>query len=457
MIQVRKVGRAGPNPRIAIADDAGLIYSDDWRNGWLSGFKGIGCDVQVTNVAALRRAQPTGGIYSVRGSMQPKMLAQNILAWRPDLLWCHHGRAACNEAFLAEFRKRGIPTAVYLCDEPYETGETARYSPRFDFVFTMDPCTIGAHLLSRPRERRRGVFYLPACADTDLFRRPERIYDSASRPIPAFFLGNPTLKPRESYLRAIEKLVDGADIRYWPDKQRPVAKGHPKWIPASDHPKWYSSCRVGLNIHRDPGITAECFTKRVVHRVKGMEIPSGLSLCKVPPAGQGGTGFWNDANLPASHINPRFFEFAASGTLVVSDNHRSELDRLFPFVPQAQDVEHFVELVLYYLNHPAEAEEIGKTCSELVSRLHSYRHRATEVLIRVGLTELLRGDLRSYLAAHQDFLTPQDWQPLGGRSPSARTGPCERWSPASGLLSMRTSGSPSREDSLAVPNPWRSW
>lgn len=451
----RLVGRSGP-PRIVIADDAGLIYSDDWRNGWLSGFKSLGCDVRTINIAGLRQ-QVVRGPYSARGGKLPKALATNIVRMEPDLVWCHHGRAASSDlSFLAELRKHGIRTAVYLCDEPYEIGETARYSPHFDFVFTMDPCTIETHLQARELPRRRNVFYLPPCADTDLF-----VYrDYAGRSIPAFFLGNPTLIPREPYLRAVEKLVDGADIRYWPQsnagRKVPVSKGHKLWIPAQDHPKWYANTVVGLNVHRHPGITRECFERRVKHRHPAMSIPMGMSLCDTMPT-QEGTGFWNDANLPAGHVNPRFFEFAACGTLVVSDNHRFELDRMFPMAPQAESVEHYVELVLYYLNHRDEAEEIGRACSVQVSRRHSYRHRAAEVLIRAGLMDSVRDDVRSSLGVLEDFLSPQDWQPRGVRSLSAPTGRSERWSPAYGLSLMRTSGSPNRQDSLDAPTPWASW
>ena len=46
--------------------------------------------------------------------------------------------------------------------------------------------------------------------------------------------------------------------------------------------------------------------------------------------------------------------------------------------PQAEDPEHFYELVRYYLDHLDEAEEIGRACSFLISSRHSYRHRAAE-------------------------------------------------------------------------------
>jgi hypothetical protein len=156
------------HPRVVIADDAGLIYSDDWRRGWLAGFKAIGCKVTVFDISQLRRTVTSpyaAGPFSARGSMIASALAENIARAKPDLVWCHHGRAASNDFFLSKLRRQGIRTATYLCDEPYEVGETARYSPKFDYVFSMDWMTVETHKNARPLVRRSDVFYLPPCAD----------------------------------------------------------------------------------------------------------------------------------------------------------------------------------------------------------------------------------------------------------------------------------------------------
>lgn len=446
-----KIVEAKHVPRIVIADDAGLLYSDDWRRGWVAGFKEIGCHVTVVNISQLRRAQG-GGVFSVRGDSSAAALADQVCSSKPDLVWCHHGRAAGHDFFLSKIRRRGVRTAVYLCDEPYECGETARYSPKFDFVFTMDWCTVELHRGARPFGQRSGVFYLPSCADHNLF--PQRNY--ATRTVPAFFLGNPSLRPRSEWLRAVEIAVEGADIRYWPQNGRPVAKGHKNWINAEDHPKHYSNCIVGLNVHRHPGITKECYRTRVHGRPRNMPIPTGMVLAGKPPSVDG-TGFWNDPDIPASHVNPRFFEFASSGTVVVSDDARSELERMFPAAPRAQDPKHFVELVQYYNEHQDEAEEIGRICSVQVSRQHTYRHRAFEVLTRVGLSSHVPADRASSLGGPEDFLTPQDLGLLKATSSSAQTGRSERWSPAFGLSWTRTFGDPSRASSLDAPPIVRPW
>lgn len=435
--------------RVAIADDSRLIYSDDYRYGWVKGFQGIGCEVKVFDVSQLRQfmAYTSHGPYSAgRSGMIPKQIARDIAAWGADVMFAHHGRAASVPTFLDELNREQVRTAVYLCDEPYESGETCGYSSRFSAVFTMDWCTAEAH--KKSRDGRSGVFYLPPGVDTDHFK----LKSYHERKTTALFLGNAGLIPRKNWLKPVERLIHGAEIKFWPGRQA-VYKGHKDWISYQDHPHLYSDCIVGLNVHRDPRPTVECYKKRVLGRRKTNRFPAGITPITSPPSFEG-TGFWNEGNLPASHVNPRFLEMAACGTLVVSDNHRSELARMFPCAPQASDPEHFIELIQHYLDHPEEAQEIGSACSYRISARHSYRHRAAEVLIRLGLKESGAADLLSSLGAPEDWLTPQDLTKLAARSSSEATGPSGRWSPAYGLALISGSGSQSVSDSIDAPVPW---
>jgi spore maturation protein CgeB len=436
------VGKSGPI-KVVVADDSRLVYSDNWRNGWLTGFKQIGCDVVVVDIAKLRELQG-GGIYSTRGGNYTKGLVDNIKQQRPDLVWCYHGRAAGITSFAGVLKQAGIRTAVYLPDEPYECGESSKFSSLFDVVFTMDYCTIGIHEQARQPPNRGRTYYLPPCADVTQFCYK----DYRNREVPAFFLGNPMLIPREKFLRAVEKVVDGADIRFWPNKGIPITKFSKQWVKQEEHPLYYSTCKVGLNVHRAPGITKECFNTRVL-RSKGRHI----ALPTAPPK-EDGTGFWNDFDAPASHVNPRFFEMAACGTLVVSDNHRLELERMFPYAPRANTPEEYVALVAHYLNNLDEAETIGQACCFEIFKRHTFRHRAAEVMIRVGLMDRLPESLLLSLGEQKDWLTPQDLQLPKGKSSSERTGHCGSWNPQSGLSLTRMFGSPNLRDSLDAPIPW---
>lgn len=450
-MSTRTLGRSSPI-RVAIADDTGLLFSDDYRNGWVWGFKAMGCEVMTFDISKLRsyRRIRSGPYSSGSARGLPKMIGQNVAGWRPDLVWCHHGRAASNEQFLAMVHKYGAISAVYLCDEPYEVGETAGYSPYFKSVFTMDPCTMEAHRLSRPK--RDNVFYLPPAVNNEMFKR---VPYADRKKGGAFFLGNAGLIPRPGWLKPVENVL-GADIRYWPgvvSKIRSVNKTDKEWIPLEKHPEIYGDCYVGLNVHRHPGITNECYQKRVLHRRRHMAVPKGINLVSAPPKEEG-TGFWNDADLPSAHVCPRFFEMASCGTLVVSDDSRSELARMFPMAPRAQDPQHFLELCKYYLDRPKEAEQIGEACSYLISKRHTYRHRAAEVLIRLGLRDSGEASLVSSLGEPADWLTLQHFPSLKEMSLSAATGRSERWSPASGLSLTERSGKVSEASSLDAPTPW---
>ena len=451
-MSTRVILKPGEKVRVVIADDSRLIYSDDYRDGWRDGFESIGCDVSVVNITPLKglaRISNSSTIVSMR-SYHPKSLGKTIARMHPHIVLFHHGRMGSVDAFLAEIRKGGGRTAVYLCDEPYETGETACYSPKYDYVFTMDPCTMEVHRLSR--QNRRNVFYLPPAANVRRFQYKPYFKDGRLiRGTPAFFLGNATLIPRDKWLRPIHRTVDRADIRFW----RPTGKGHKDWIPLEAHAHHYSNCVVGLNVHRAPWMDKKCYLTRVKRRPRGIATPpAGLQIHTGSPKQGWGTGFWNEGNLPAAHWNPRFIEMGACGTLVVSDNHRTEMQREFPYVPQAEDPAHFLELVDYYIRHPGRAEEIGKACSRHILARHTYPHRAAEILIRMGFEASLPASVVSCLGRPQDWLTPQDFELLTAKSFSGQTGLSERWTPPSGSSSIRTCISQSATDSTEPPTPW---
>ncbi len=89
---------------VVLADDSALLYSDNWRQGWAVGFRGLGCRVTSVDISSLR-AFGNGGPYSTRGNTRGKVLAQQVLALRPDLVWCYHGRAASNRSFLETIKR----------------------------------------------------------------------------------------------------------------------------------------------------------------------------------------------------------------------------------------------------------------------------------------------------------------------------------------------------------------
>lgn len=428
--------------RVCIADDSSLIFSDDYRLGWPSGFASAGCSVFSVDIAYLRKIPSIrGGPYSTgRMGGIAKDLAKQIVRRDPHLVFVHHGRAAANDLFLGTLRQHGIRTAVYFCDEPYESGWTLHEGSRFDAVFTMEPATIVPHRIA---SKKPTVFYLPPAVDPSKFTARRYVDRSHS----ALFLGNGTLPPRPQYLKPVANLIPDAKIHY----MRSVGKGHRDWISIDDYPAMYADCTVGLNVHRDPTITQLCYKKYIRGR-RQKAIP-GLQLCTAPPA-KWGTGIWNPYNLPAVHVNPRFFEMAACGTCVVSDDTRAELTRMFPFAPRAKDPQHFLELVQYYLDHRKEAEEIGHACRESILKAHTWAHRAGEILIRTGLMDRRQDELSTYLGPPPAWMTPQDFNERGERSSSEATGRSVRWSPAYGKSMIAASGTSRDPNSTDWRDDW---
>lgn len=442
---MKKIGR---KLRVAIADASNLVYSDDYRNGWAWGFKQLGVDVRIFDVSMLSRLSfaPTSAYSSKGWGHQPKMLAQEVAKWGPDILVAHHGRAVAEKTFQEYMRQRRIPTAAYLCDEPYEVGETARWSTAFTYVFTIDPCTIDIHHAARGMDRN--VWYLPPGVNTDHFRYVA--YSERRNPCPALFLGNASLTPRKSYLEQIEREIEGTRILYW----ETVGKGKKdvkKWIPLRDHPVLYSSCLVGLNVHRDPAITEKCYRDRVM--LKKTRPVQGVVKCKAPPL-RWGTGFWNDCNAPSAHVNPRLFEMAAVGTCVISDADRPELARLFPSAPRARNPDEYLDYVKFFVEHPDRAEAIGRECSSLISRRHTYVHRAAEILIRAGLMDAAEVAKSMSWEEPEEWLTRQDFDAQGVVQSLVPTGVYEHFDPRSGSAAISMSGRPNGKDSLDLNVPW---
>lgn len=448
MSESPRVVREGGRPRVVVADASNLIYSDNYRDGWVKGFQAIGCSVSVVDISILARTPSfqRPSIYSSAGAGKVgKMLAQQVIALQPDLVWCHHGRAASRSEFASYLRRHGVLTAVYLCDEPYECGETARYSPAFDLVFTMDPCTIALHKAAR--SDRSGVWYLPPAADVTRFER--RKYELRTGPR-ALFLGNASLTPRPEFLRPVEQHVAGTQVLYW----QTVGKRDQKWVPIERHPELYANCLVGLDVHRSPWMNEECWKRRRLDWEQQRPAP-GFAPPRTPPE-RWGTGFWNELNLPAAHVNPRFFEMAACGTCVVSDDGRPELARMFPAAPRAATPEEYLRLVMHYVENLDDAAEVGHECASTVWRRHTYAHRAAEILHRAGLSKFIEEETSSSLGEPQDWLTTQDFDSSGVSQSSARTGAYAPFVRPTGSSSSEQSSRAKQDGSLNLSHPWLS-
>lgn len=235
-------------------------------------------------------------------------LDEKVKDFSPELLFVVHGRK-----FARRWRTRfnNYRTAVWLLDEPYEVDDTARFSPNFDTVFLNDPGTLSRH---------RNAHYLPVCYDPrSHFYRPgmERKYLSG-------FIGGYN-RQREDYLEELGKRGLLSYVIGGPWRKHSVnslcLSGN---IPATETASLYQQTRLVLNIFR------------ITHH-------------------------YNQQGTPATSLNPRVYEAAQCGALVVSER-RAELEEVCPEMPVFETADELVNIVEELSADPVKSERIRRAC-----------------------------------------------------------------------------------------------
>ena len=261
-------------------------------------------------------------------------LAEKVAGFRPDLLFVVHGRR-----FRQRWgdRFRGVRSAVWLLDEPYEVDDTERTSRGFDVVFVNDPATLRRH---------RNAHYLPVAWD------PHR-HDAGpdqDRGYAVGFVGggNPT---REAMLL---RLVRAGLLSY--------VVGGPWRSPA------LRALSLGGNV--PPERTAELYrqTRLVVNVFRDRH-------------------HFNRSRLPATSLNPRVYEALACGALVVSEE-RPELAATFPELPSFRDADGLVVAVRELLADSERRRRLLAACrGRLAAHTYTGRLRAALAVALPGRVE----------------------------------------------------------------------
>ena len=247
-------------------------------------------------------------------------LAEKVRRFAPDLLFVVHGRRFSQRwknAF-KEFR-----SALWLLDEPYEVDDTAGFSRFFDTVLVNDPATLHRH---------RNAFYLPVCYD------PSRYFYTPGtvRKHDVGFIGgyNPL---REQLLdtlanRGLLSYVAGGPWR----KPAVQAASLSNNIPAEQTAELYRDTRIILNVFR----TEHHFNRQT---------------------------------LSATSLNPRIYEGAACGGLVISED-RPEAGQICPSLPVFSNPDELASLVEEFLHDPPSYDDVRKVCIRQLAR-HTYAQR----------------------------------------------------------------------------------
>ncbi|MEC0211183.1 CgeB family protein [Paenibacillus ehimensis] len=270
------------------------------------------------------------------------------LKTRPDIVLVLEGLNIPVER-IDELRAEGIRTAIWLTDDPYYTDLTAPLVTHYDVVFTLELACVEFY-------RRLGcgqVYYLPFGSNPAIFR-PKRVpiqfrhdisfIGSAYWNRVAFFdQMTPFLAARNTYIAGI-----------WWERLRQFQLLSPKialnnWMGAEETAAHYNGTKIVINLHRatdDPSYN------------------------------------FNSQGVGAVSPNPRTFEIAGCGTLLLTDV-RSDITRFYTpgleIVTYASPSE-LMHKIDYYLHHEEERRFIALNALRRTMLEHTYPHRMAQMM-----------------------------------------------------------------------------
>lgn len=287
-------------------------------------------------------------VQEVTVAVPSETLVQTAEAGRPDFMLALTG-INVKEDQAAAIRRLGIPTAVWLTDDPYYTDWTQHIAPRFDYVFTLESSCV-------PFYQQLGcerVYHLPLAANPKLYM-PRSADPAGGHDVcfigTAFWNRVQTIDALAPYLAEKRTFISG----WWWDRLSSYARLKEQirlgdWLTPEETALHYSASRITLNIHRSS---------------------DDASLNH------------NGARIPAFSVNPRTFEISACHTLQLTDV-RQDLSRYYEIgkeIVTYSSVQELKELIDYYLRHEEERREIAHRGFMRTMADHTYAQRISELL-----------------------------------------------------------------------------
>jgi spore maturation protein CgeB len=261
---------------------------------------------------------------------------------KPALFFAVHGRCVPPEKVQA-LRAAGVVTAVFLLDEPYEVDFSLTWSPHYHHVFTCDRATVPVH------GQFTHAVHLPLGYDDTVFRP-----DGPAIPSEILLLGTP-YNTREALLRPLIGHFGSRMTFVGPQWKTLTTQGthHDQFVPPEGCAQFYRGAKIVLNIHRD-------------------SVWSHF-------------GDLNKAGIAATHLNPRFWEAAACGSLQVCDT-RGDLGVYAPRTPAYDTADQLATKLDYFLGNERARREQAARLLKAMQR-QSYTDRARQVLAVCGLAD----------------------------------------------------------------------
>ncbi|GGA35920.1 CgeB family protein [Paenibacillus physcomitrellae] len=288
---------------------------------------------------------------SVTPAMPNQPVAQLAAEHHPDLVMVFDGLEMPTDQIDA-IRAMGIPTAVWLTDDPYYTDMTSQLTLHYDYVFTLElNCVEYYRQLGCPN-----VYYLPFGVYPGHFR-PLR--DRAPEPRTVSFVGSAYWNRVHFFQPIIDDLMKrGMRINgIWWDRLVEAGSYADRieqgtWLGPQDTAVVYSSSKISLNMHRS-------YDDDSVNN--------------------------NTLKITAVSPNPRTFEIAASGSLQLVDA-RNDLARFYTpgvEIDTYASQDELLSKIDFYLTHEAERREMVLRALERTMREHTYSHRLNELLTHI--------------------------------------------------------------------------
>ncbi|HYM79374.1 MAG TPA: glycosyltransferase [Candidatus Dormibacteraeota bacterium] len=309
--------------RIGVAP--GGVASCSGRKVFFVNYKFLSCGDVFRD--GLSSAADDLGVRHEEAYWDDQALPDKVRQFSPDLLFVVHGRR-----FAQRWKNafKGLRSAIWLLDEPYEVDDTARFSNLFDKVFINDPATLHRH---------RNAHYLPVCYDPEVYSYGP----GEQRTYAVGFIGGYNPHREEGLVRLAQRgmlsyVVGGP----WRNASvNALCKSNN--IPARETAELYRRTQIVVNLFRSQ------------HH-------------------------FNKSGIAALALNPRVYEGLACGALVISE-HRPELDTICPELPTFRTLEEMEFQIERHLRDPDLFTRVRRACIRRFAP-HTYSRRLVTVMLK---------------------------------------------------------------------------
>lgn len=333
-----------------------------WASGDISlsaaaALRNLGCEVVTFDpLDGMRLFQPLlnaagkNGLKAA-GDMGLRLMCERIplrvIEEKPDLFLAVHG-ARLPSHVVDAVKTLGVPTAVWLLDDPHEIDLSSRYAGHYDWVFTDERMAVAAHTAAGSAR----TFHLPLGCDSAL-QYPREVEDKYRSDVclvgSGFSERIRLLLPLQDELAKFKVKLVG----HWdglPEGSLLKTFVADNFVSPDEAAKYYAGARIVVNPHRDS---------------------AGVSLA---------SNLWG---VKAASPNPRLFEAAACGAFVLTDDKRTDVGRYFR-VGEEIDTFHdgagLIEKIKYWLGREKARAAGAAAASRKARKSHTLEKRMAVIL-----------------------------------------------------------------------------